>query len=295
LVGAKVMNLTHGLNATELNVLRLQAGLPPVRSRSVFRSASPGGGMLDGFDTIVDQSLGLRVSYRSKTAALELSAAPRRLDGPALVRQLYQRIERNWDRSTCRSVELWRWKPLPEISEDNTSVEKTLEKAIVKSTHNWVNQIPAASGLLRNREQRHTNVDLGHEMSKGHFELIELKVGMNADTPLRAAFEMLGYGLLYCFARKHLRELDLPIVSGLLLAHKVDLKVLGPRDTYRQYALGWLEAALDGGLLSFAQQHVFGLTLRFLFETFPPEFHWPGCSDADLILWLGNRSRFYKD
>src|SRR5580704_19262013 len=51
---AKVINLKYGLNAIELNDLRLQAGLLAVPSRNVFRSANPGGGMLDGFDTIVD-------------------------------------------------------------------------------------------------------------------------------------------------------------------------------------------------------------------------------------------------
>jgi hypothetical protein len=295
LAGAKVTNLKDGLSETELNVLRSQAGLPPVRSGSVFRNVNSSGGMLDGFDAIVDQALGLRVSHRSRKAALELSAKPSQFDGPALVRQLYQRIQRNWDRSECRSVELWRWKALPYISEYNTSIEKNLEKAIVRSTHNWVNQIPAASGLLLNREQTHTNIDLGHEIAKGHFELIELKAGMNADTPLRAAFEILGYGLLYCFARKHLRELNLRTVSGLLQAHRVDLKVLGPRDTFKQYALGWLETALENGVRSFAREYVFGLTLRFVFETFPPEFRWPDCSDADLRLWLDNRAPFYTD
>jgi|HubBroStandDraft_6_1064221.scaffolds.fasta_scaffold277356_1 hypothetical protein len=290
---AKVINLKYGLNAIELNDLRLQAGLLAVPSRNVFRSANPGGGMLDGFDTIVDEALGLTVSHQSRTAALQLSTTPRRVDGPALVRQLYQRIERNWDRSPCRSVELWRWKALPHISEYNTSVEKTLEKAIVTSTHNWVNQIPAASGLLLNREQRHTNVDLGREIAKGHFELIELKAGINADTPLRAAFEILGYGLLYCFARQHIRELDLPTLSGLLFAQRVDLKVLGPREIYQLYALGWLETELDNGVRSFAKQNVFGLTLRFVFETFPPDFHWPDCTEGDLRSWLEKRSPFY--
>jgi|SRR5258705_13590783 len=99
---------------------------------------------------------------------------------------------------------------MPEISWQNLSPEKTLEKAIVNATHNWVNQIPVASGLLKDYDEGHTCIDLGHCVSPGHYELLELKVGASAETPLRAAFQIMNYGLLYCFARIHLVQLELP-------------------------------------------------------------------------------------
>jgi hypothetical protein len=294
LPGAKVMDIKDGLCADELNMLRAQAGLRPVRSGKVFHSPSSGGGMLDGFERLVDNALDLRgLGHRSRAAALKLSAGPRQLDGAELIHRLYDVIERNWDHSSCRSSELWRWKAMPKISEWNTSAEKTLEKSIVSATHNWVNQIPAASGLMRYREQTHTNVDLGHQVARGHYELIELKAGMSADTPLRAAFEIIGYGLLYCFARKHMHELDLPTVSGLLLAREVDLKVLGSRQIYHGYNFPWLEDALDAGLQNFARKEMLDLQLHFTFEAFPREFFWPGASDTELCDWLTRRERVY--
>jgi hypothetical protein len=46
--------------------------------------------------------------------------------------------------------------------------------------------------LLRNCEEKHANVDLARQLTRGEYELIELKAGENADTPPRAAFEIIG-------------------------------------------------------------------------------------------------------
>ncbi len=96
---------------------------------------------------------------------------------------------------------------------------------------------PAASGLLKYYEERHVCVDLGRECGKGFYELIELKAGENPDTPLSAALQILSYGLLYCFARLHKYELDVPHATGVLAAKRIDLTVLGPRSIYRCYRL----------------------------------------------------------
>jgi hypothetical protein len=207
-----------------------------------------------------------------------------------LLETLYRRIEANWDKSECRSRELWRWEVSAYISDQNTSIEKGLEKHIVNAVPGWVNQIPAASGLMKNCREEHVSVDLGRKFGPGEFELIELKAGPNADTPLRAAFEIIGYGLLYCFARLHVHALSLSKVSELLLAKAVHLKVLCPRDVYAGYSLGWLADALDAGLRSFSQQRFAGdLTMRFMFERFPETFSWP-CSDDDLRESLAHRA-----
>ncbi len=168
-------------------------------------------GMLYGSDAIINNQLGLtHVDYKSVTAARQLFQGPPDIDGEHLVRSLYDRIERNWDHCPGRSKELWRWRALTYISENNRSPEKTLEKAIVDQNCGYVNQIPATSGLLYTREERHVSVDLGRRIEKARFELIELKMGDSADTPLRAAFQILLYGLLYCFARLHCQEIDVP-------------------------------------------------------------------------------------
>jgi hypothetical protein len=79
-----------------------------------------------------------------------------------------------------------------------------------------VTQIPAASGLLQECEERHMNVDLGGRCGPGWFELVELRIGPNADTPVWAAFEILRYGMLYCFARSNRSSLFLPKAHTLM-------------------------------------------------------------------------------
>jgi hypothetical protein len=250
--------------------------------------------MLHGCDAIVNRELGLSdVDYRSETAARRVSQNPPNIRGEGLVRLLYDRIERNWDHCPGRSKELWRWRALPYISEYNQSPEKTLEKAIVDQNCGYVNQIPAASGLLYTCEERHVSIDLGRRVEKAWFELIELKAGDNADTPLRAAFQILGYGLLYCFARLHCHEIAVPCKTGVLAAKRIDLKVLGPSSVYLGYNIGWLARAIEQGLVAVCREE-FGprLEMHFGFEAFAPDFRWPGCDPDTLPGYLDSRCAY---
>jgi len=287
---ARVTEMTKGLPIDYLNDLRSQVSLPPIGEGRTIAKHAPNGGMLSGTDGIIDESLGLSdVKYRTKTAALRLSQRPCNWRPDLLLTKLYRRIEANWDGSQCQSSELWRWRAMPYISPRNTSTEKMLEKAIVRATNTWVNQIPAASGLLRNYDERHKNIDLGRRLAPDEYELIELKVGVHADTPLRAAFEIVGCGLLYCFARMHAKDLNLAYAFPVLKAKSIYLKVLGPREIYLGYRLDWLCESLDTSLRKFSRD-LFGgsLEIRFAFESFPAEFMWP-CSDADLRAMLEKR------
>jgi len=285
----KVNDIKKGLPLEYLEELRSQAGLPPAfKERPVAQGSIRTGGMLAGIDEIVDSVLGVK-QHKTKKAAIVLSETPPEIDCFALIQRMYQRVVSNWDRSPCRSRELWRWRAMTDISPENMSAEKMLEKAIVNTTQTWVNQIPVASGLLMDYEEGHTCVDLGHRVAPGHFELIELKAGENAETPLRAAFQIVNYGLLYCFARQHRRQLELP-PSEIIKATTVYLKVLGPTSIYRGYRLGWLGNALDAGLRQFSHS-TFGAEpqIRFGFESFPPEFVWPGSNDQQVRIMLERR------
>lgn len=289
LPNAKVSEVTKGLPLDYLAELRSQASLPPIKEAPVARGSIRTEGMLAGVDEMIDSVLG--TNHKGKTLAMSLSVMPPGLDCTALIQRIYRRIEANWDGSPCRSKELWRWRAMPEISQQNMSPEKMLEKAIVNTTNAWVNQIPAASGLLREYEERHTNIDLGHRVTPGHYELIELKAGANAETPLRAAFQIVNYGMLYCFARLHRRDLELAPASPLLNATTLSLKVLGPREIYRGYRLGWLAGALDRALRQFSRSTFGeGLEMRFGFESFPPEFIWPGSNGHELRTMLERRT-----
>lgn len=248
-------------------------------------------GMLHGIDSLINSAFGLKRAYDCKTSALILSANPIALDGAALLQTLYEQIVSNWDGSKCRSRQLWRSIPKTAIAARNTSPEKTLEKAIVNWVPGWFNQIPTASGLLTAVEEKHRNVDLGHFVAPGHLELIELKVGLNADTPLKAAFEMAGYALLYCFARAYRVPLSLQEENLILQAHRIDLKVLAPKEVYQGYSLKWLESSLDAGFREFSNRHFAdALELHFSFESFSEDFKWPGTPDDKLHGFLERRS-----
>jgi hypothetical protein len=235
--------------------------------------------------------LGLGVAFDSKTAAQRLSESPILLDAAALLDRMYGCVVRNWDRSQCRSTQLWRSVANTDVATHNSSPEKTLEKAIVEWARVWFNQIPAASGLLTHVEEKHRNVDLGHFVAPGHLELIELKAGPHADTPLKAAFEIAGYGLLYCFARAHRGPLALPRGNRVLDAKRVDLKVLAPREVYAGYRLDWLEKSFNEGFRQFSARHFRGeLELTFGFESFPEDFQWPGAQGYELPGFLERRT-----
>jgi len=232
--------------------------------------------MLAGTKALIERTLELDTALQSKTAARTLSQTPAPLNSLALIKALYSLIEMNHDGSTNRGEELWRWTVRPHLTARNPSPEKTLEKAIVKDTAEWVNQIPAASGLLTGCDERHMNVDLARRCGPNWFEFVELKAGPFADTPLWAAFEILRYGMLYCFARAHRSRLYLPKAQVLMKAHHIDLKVLAPVEVYACYNFAWLAESLDRGLKEFSRQKFAGgLNLRFQFEAFPPGFRWP--------------------
>jgi hypothetical protein len=288
--GVKTSELAAGLPRHHLLFLQAQVG---IEASPVLASVAPpsGRGMLAGTQEIIDAALGLDVAFDSRTAALQLFASPISLNAAIFLDRLYERIVRNWDRSECRSTQLWRSFAKPDIAAHNVSPEKTLEKAIVEWASGWFNQIPAASGLLIGVEEKHRNVDLGHFVASGHLELIELKAGPHADTPMKAAFEIVGYGLLYCFARAHRVQLALPRENRVLDARRVDLKVLAPREVYAGYRLKWLETSLDVGFKQFSRrQFPDVLEMSFCFEAFPDDFRWPGTPPYQLPKFLERRT-----
>ena len=247
--------------------------------------------MLTGKRELITDALGLDIGFETKTAARRFSESPIWLHSAVLLEGLYERIVRNWDGSACPSTQLWRAAANSKMSANNVSPEKTLEKAIANSVSGWLNQIPAASGLLRGIEERLRNVDLGHFVEPGHLELIELKAGLRSDTPLKAAFEVVGCGLLYRFAREHRLPLALATENRILEARRVDLKVLAPREVYKGYCLKWLGTSLNAGFQGFSRRHCnFALEMNFRFEVFADDFQWPGSPEDSLPGFLKRRT-----
>ena len=133
-------------------------------------------------------------------------------------------------------------------------------------------------------------VDLVFRVGEQSFELIELKV--ESDTPLRAAVEIVQYGLLYALARDRYPETQ-HASKDLLRAKDVHLRVLAPTNYYAPYTLAWLEHDLDVGLRSFALEQ-FGMPLlaSFSFHAFPKDFCWP-CPENVLHEHVRQRRRMW--
>lgn len=215
--------------------------------------------------------------YLQKRSCNELSRNPPNLfDGKALVTALFERIQENLamrPNGRAPSSKNWHLRSTnvhhligPAIH--NESAEVKLERAIVqKWPANWTYQMPVASGLFDGYTDKRRAVDLvfDHEDEDGHYDLVELKI--KSDTPLYAAMEILGYGLVYLASRTDLagnlnyKASDLPVLK----ANRITLCVLAPENYYETSNLKWLEVAINDGLTQFATPD---LSIDFQFQKF---------------------------
>lgn len=241
-----------------------------------------------GLDDIIDNHL--RVAdigssaphYAFIKSALRLSEkAPKQFNAELLLSEMLSCVENNWQSSPRRfsnrpSKENWRWEKQCNIAPHNPSLEKTLEKTIVKVTEeDWINQVPTASGLYSEQHDKQRNIDLVHRLQAGEYEFFELKV--NSDTPLKASMEVVQYAILYIFSRLHY-TLTEQKSHELMQAKAIHLCVLAPSKYFTRYNFFWLARSLDIGLKTFLANQSF--TMDFQFMKFPLSFIWP-CSDQD--------------
>jgi hypothetical protein len=231
--------------------------------------------------------------FRSKTVALSLSETPpAEFNCRSMLDEILLQIETNFlARKAARppSAQNWRFEKKLEISADNKSPEKTLEKTIARiAGPDWVNQVPTSSGLSTSSNDKHRNIDLVYRRDPLRYEFIELKVG--SDTPLYAAIEILLNGALYLFARTHLSG-GAPPLNAPLLAQHLHLRVLAPAPYYERFQLGWLQTSISGTLQEkVSADSRLPETMDFAFCKFPESFEWP-CSDDTLLEYLKARSQ----
>lgn len=240
--------------------------------------------ILAGIDEVIDSHLFAderfpRYRYFQKRSCNALSkTAPKPFDGAALVAAMYQRIEANLaERPHDRTPSLQNWqlrstKDPHRISpsSNNESAEVKLERAIVqKWPASWTYQMPVASGVFDGHLDKRRAVDLVFDHKDGHYDLVELKI--KSDTPLYAAMEILGYGLVYLASRTDRAEnlkykaADLPVLT----ANSITLCVLAPKLYYAGSNLKWLQVAIDDGLKRLATSE---LKMDFRFEKFGSEW-----------------------
>lgn len=242
-----------------------------------------------GVNAAICQHLGIR-HLGHKSALLELGT--RKAFPAGAVEATYSQIASNWQR--CHEVGIgspsaanWRWRvPQLAISAHNTSPEVRLERALIVACErlgrsDWSNQVPVASGIAGAKAERRRAIDLVHQRSPGHFELVELKVG--SDTPLYAAFEIIGYTCIWLLSR-----LDPPAPDNpLLTAKAIDAVVLAPTAFYAPYRLDAMRRQVDDDLQRLGHEH--GVALSFRFEAIPDHSASPPWTDEQLAHLLDAR------
>lgn len=254
-----------------------------------FATQSPAS-LLDGVNAAICQRLGIR-HLGHKSALLEISQ--RKAFPAGAVDATYSRIASNWQ--LCRQAGIgspsaanWRWRvPQLAISAHNTSPEVRLERALIVACErlgrsDWSNQVPVASGVAGANAERRRAIDLVHQRGPGHFELVELKVA--SDTPLYAAFEIIGYTCIWLLSKLDLSAPD----NHLLTAQAIDAVVLAPTAFYAPYRLDALRLQLHDDLQLLGHEH--GVALSFRFEAFPDRSANPPWTDEQLAHLLDSRS-----
>lgn len=247
-------------------------------------------GILKDVDKIIDDILGVTSigktspHYRNKEACdqLHLHRVPLKNFAAELLKKVYNQIESNWKGRLYKkhpSKENWRFQQNRNIDKENKSLEIQLQRAIVNinqnmwpDAKNWANHVPTASGLWDHKCDKHRAIDLVHvcpgQNQYDTVEFIELKVDTKSGHPLYAAIEVLLYGLLYIFSRRHLEELEYKLTKQpLLQAKAIHLVVLAPYKYYDGYQFDWLEEAITNGLKRFIEPE--GYTMDFQFQAFP--------------------------
>ena len=220
--------------------------------------------------------------YETKTGATTLlENLPHDAEICGCIEAVYKQIADNYKNGTdSYSSQNWRFTLETDIFDKNSSSEKALEKVIAKSMFDldkssWANQVPVASGLVFHNRDTKSCIDLVHELGKGTFEFIELKIA--SSNPVYAAIEVLVYGIVYVFFRAGGPEenrVTAKVVHDrkLLTAKKIHLKVIAPADYYRPYNkmhLNALASSFSDAINALARKKISGISMSSSFEEFP--------------------------
>lgn len=242
------------------------------------------------------------LTHHDKEACIRLCTEQPSQRGAELILRLLNRIAHSRSSLTgvsqaARGKEMWRWKKNLTLGSANTSLEVRIERAIARLLDgDWVNQVPAASGLTNAKDGR-CSVDIIYRRSAVEFDFIELKAldlaktPSGEQTPLFASMEVLKYGLLFLFCKKN-RDLLFPSSMErrpILNASRVHLEVLMTPNCYLHSAnrplfrIAWLNQLITEGLQEINEQQNLsttgsGVQFDFSFKQFPGSFVW---SDED--------------
>ncbi len=255
--------------------------------------------MYAGVDEIADEWLtraGLDVSdigsfphYKHETTLNDLALQQAKdLDGSWLIGSVLQKLEENWQqpRHYRPAKANWVLRSNAAIAKRNESPEVTLERKITK-VDEWYNQIPTCASLLDSNSDSHCNIDLALTNAQV-VTYIELKIATG--TPLSAAIQIIRYGLMFAFSRRHAQEIgyNQHTTPALFQYGAVQLRVLAPLAFYKGYrkkyeVLDEIANKLNAGLQGLATDKTLP-AFSFQFWSFPPEFRWPSnACDSETI------------
>ncbi len=263
--------------------------------------------LFDGIDDVIDSRLGLADAvgkpprFENKANLIRILS---HLPMPALMGALYEELidvmTRRWEAagSPPGSEHNWRFVPIPAIDlARNLSNETTLEKAIPKvSPDRWANQVPVVAGLVAGVGDNKRAIDLVERRDDGVYDFIELKV-TSKETPTRAAFEIIKYGLAWVLCRRNRQQLacatqPLMAIDGTRLVALADEPFFFNGAT--PYPLDDLEAVIQEAL----RMAVPDFDLEFAFERFTGDFRWSAIdplSDDVLRRELDRRKRVCRN
>ena len=159
-------------------------------------------------------------------------------DGTCGIENIVEILDRMQDNCPCPSSNskgLWKLRRKRCLRDHHPSGETLLGKAVAMLAHHghmpdWFNQCPAASGIGGSTRYRRSNVDLVHWSAADRWlSLVELK--WDNKTPSKAVRQILRYGAVYLFCRRHRDRLQVgtrPVMS----ATHVALRVVAPARYY---------------------------------------------------------------
>ena len=243
--------------------------------------------IFEGFGDIVDTWLGIDDGWDGIAPRYVNRGSLNRLcregeeigNGGNLVEALYRQLLSKWDGNPSRGLQNWRHAQNLGLGDNNETPEVTLQRTFMNAVNDedWANEVPVASGVAGTGSD---SVDLVLR-SDSEYSMIELKwpgEGVRTETPLKAAIQVLRYGLAYVFSRLNLDALRYDARrQPILAASHVHLRLLAPARFYAPFIedSGWLqrlENSLNEGIGTIVQEKTFAMT--FAFEKFPEEFNW---------------------
>lgn len=173
----------------------------------------------------------------SKTDAIGVHQHPEvwaHRDGAQVVRLLFDALDcAGWTDQGSN----WRWNTAHGTSPKNASPEVLLEHRVVELGRSaWARQMATASGVNRRADGRRSPRNRKHPIDLVHYfpdtqSLLFVELKVEANNPLYAIFEVLGYGLAYLHARNSLSA-AMRGDPNIMSAKTVELLVLGPRAWY---------------------------------------------------------------